>query len=89
MNVVYTARFRKHFRKRIRELPALHKKFEDRMTRFKENPRDSLLRDHALSGNLKGYRSFSITGDIRVIYFIRDETIHFVDIGSHAQMYRG
>ena len=30
---------------------------------------------------------FYVTGDVRVIYYIHEETAYFVDIGTHAQVY--
>jgi len=54
---------------------------------FKINPQNPILRDHALKGDKIGLRSFSITGDYRVIYYIEDETAYFLDIGTHAQVY--
>jgi len=48
---------------------------------------DDLLQDHLLMGKLEGYRAFSVTGDIRVVYYIHDQTAYFVDIGTHNQVY--
>ena len=62
--------------------------FTDERTRlFVADSQDSLLRDHQLSGRLKGYRAFSVTGDIRVVYYIHEEIAYFVDIGTHNQVY--
>ena len=56
---------------------------------FLDNPTYPLLNDHALKGDQSGRRSFSITGDIRVIYRKMDEsTVLLLDIGSHNQVYR-
>jgi len=54
---------------------------------FTNNSKDPILRDHALGGKMKGFRSFSITGDIRVVYYISENIAYFVDIGSHNQVY--
>lgn len=35
---------------------------------FANNPFDTLLNNHALTGRYKGCRSINITGDIRAIY---------------------
>lgn len=51
------------------------------------DPKQALLNDHALHGDLEGYRSFSVTGDIRVVYKIEGETIKLFDIGRHNQVY--
>ena len=87
MKVYFTKSFKKSFQKRIKQNPKLVKQFEQRYDLFTSDPTTSLLRDHALSGKMKDYRSFSITGDIRVIYHIYKKAIYFVDIGTHNQMY--
>ncbi|OIP87456.1 hypothetical protein AUK05_01215 [Candidatus Shapirobacteria bacterium CG2_30_35_20] len=61
---------------------------EKRIELFKLDRNNSLLKDHDLVGREQGQRSFSITGDIRVIYFFEtDDIVWFVDVGSHNQVY--
>ena len=43
--------------------------------------------DHKLIGSLEGFRSFSITGDIRVVYRKDGAEIELYDIGTHNQVY--
>lgn len=81
-------KFEKNFRVRVRSNPKLVKQFEERFALFITGYRDTPLNDHALTGNLAGKRSFSITGDIRVIYEETDTTITFIDIGTHSQVYK-
>lgn len=87
MKIVFLANYSKHYKKRILPNKFLDKQFEKRLRLFLENPSHPLLKDHSLHGDLRGYRSFSITGDIRVIYYIKNETIHFSDIGAQTQVY--
>lgn len=61
--------------------------FMKRLERFKKGERDQPLNDHALTGDLKGKRAFSITGDVRVVYEETAEVITFLDIGTHNQVY--
>jgi mRNA interferase YafQ len=49
-------------------------------------PKEAL--DHPLKGEYKDCREFHISGDILVIYFIKDETLNLIRIGSHAQLFR-
>lgn len=65
----------------------MQKKFDNRVKLFGENYQNPQLKDHQLTGKLQGFRSFSVTGDIRVIYYINDDTAYFVDIGTHNQVY--
>ncbi len=87
MKIEATNAFIKIFKKRFSHNPKIHKKYEERFKRFALDPTDSLLFDHELTGKLKGHRAFSITGDIRVIYYIHKNTAYFVDIGTHNQVY--
>ncbi len=81
-------RFKKAYKKRLKEDPKLPDRYQQRIKLFINNPHHPLLRDHALKGEKEGYRAFSITGDIRIVYKQVDETtILFLDIGSHNQVY--
>jgi len=79
--------FRKHYHKRIELNSSLDKRFEEQYLLFLQNPTDPILKNHELKGDKLGMRSFSITGDIRVVYYILDYTAYFVDIGTHNQVY--
>jgi len=87
IRVLYSNQFKKRIRKRLAS-SLLQKKFQDKLQKFQENQFHPLLRDHNLHGDLEGYRAFSITGDIRIIYREIDKnTVEFLDIGTHAQVY--
>jgi len=79
--------FLKHFKKRILPFPYLHKRFEERLSLFIQDPQNPLLKDHKLIGSLKNLRAFSVTGDVRIIYKITNEILELYDIGSHNQVY--
>lgn len=80
--------FNKNFTKRIKSDTKLLKKFKERILVFETNKSNPLLADHQLSGKRKDFRSFSITGDVRVIYLeVNKEEVLFIDIGSHNQVY--
>lgn len=85
-------RFHAHFEKAYKNRVALNKKLvsqtEKRIALFEFNPKNPILKDHALSGTKKGLRAFSITGDIRVVYLpISENEVVFIDIGTHNQVY--
>ena len=44
-------------------------------------------KDHSLKGNWIGFREFHISGDLLVVYKIKDESIIFTRIGSHSQIF--
>jgi len=55
---------------------------------FIDNPYSRELRNHALQGKHKGYRSINVTGDVRAIYkHIDSDTHYFVEIGTHSELY--
>lgn len=85
MQVYFTERFRKKFKK----LPAkIQAQFERRLNVFIKNSSDPFLKVHPLKGSLMGYRAFSVTGDYRVIYQIMSkESVKLIDIGTHSQVY--
>lgn len=80
--------FKKSYKKRIVNNPQLVKKTEERLTLFKSDPANPTLKDHQLTGVRNEFRSFSITGDIRVIYFpVSKDHVILLDIGTHNQVY--
>lgn len=87
MKVEFTHRFIKIFKRRIDPNVKLHLQFDNRVKLFTSDPANELLKDHKLTGKLEGYRAFSVTGDIRVIYYVYDKVAYFVDIGTHNQVY--
>ena len=87
MKIHFTKDFKKAYQKRIEPNNNLTKRFESRYDLFENDPANPILKDHVLSGKLQGHRAFSITGDIRVVYYIFEETAYFIDIGTHNQVY--
>ena len=84
----YHKQFLKNFKSRISHDKKLNIQFKTRLDIFLNDPKNLLLKDHGLTGTKLGYRSFSINGDLRVIYVYQSETkIVLVDIGSHNQVY--
>lgn len=79
--------FLKNYKKRILTHLNLDKKFEERLNLFIQDSKNPKLKDHKLLGSLEGFRAFSVTGDIRVVYRVIEGVIEFYDIGSHNQVY--
>jgi len=79
--------FNKHFKARILPNKNLVRKFEERLEQFLEKSNEPILKDHKLTGEMNRYRSFSIGGDLRVVYRIRGNILELYDIGSHNQVY--
>ena len=86
MKISFTKKFDKQFVK------LKNKKQEQAMGAIRlflidiNNPK---LRHHSLKGQWLGYNSISAGGDLRLhLKVINDNTILFVAIGSHSQLYK-
>ncbi len=44
--------------------------------------------DHALKGEYKDCREFHISGDLLVIYFVVEDTLNLIRMGSHSQLFK-
>jgi addiction module RelE/StbE family toxin len=76
------------FKKKFKKLPTkVQIKFEVRLDIFIKNPFDPVLYNHAVGRAYPGCRSINITGDYRAIYQERNETIVFITIGTHPDLY--
>lgn len=80
--------FHRKFHKAIKNQPReIQIKFKEKLRLFKLDQFHPLVNNHALTGKLKGLRSFSVTGDVRVHYEQHDDSIILIDIGSHSELY--
>lgn len=78
----------KGFEKDLKKTPLkVQEKFFDRLTLFEKDQFNPSLNNHALKGTYLGYRSINVTGDIRAIFKKNDDTIIFVAIDSHSNLY--
>jgi addiction module RelE/StbE family toxin len=76
------------FKKAFRHAPKqVQEKFLEKMAIFVENQFDETLNNHQLQGKYKGCRSFNITSDIRVIYYVKEGVFILIAMGTHSQLY--
>lgn len=88
MKVAFSSSFNRAFRKRIKNNVEIEDRFWTRMEWFTADPKDPRLRPHKLSGKLEDLWSFSVTYDVRVIfYFAGEDKAVFIDIGTHDEVY--
>lgn len=87
MRIGYSRNFIKQSKKLKRLDEDLHEQLRGRIMLFSQNPLDPQLRDHALKGKYKDYRSIDIRGDFRALYLLRGDEAIFDVIGTHAQLY--
>lgn len=88
MKIKLHPKFEKSYKVRISRNKKLVQQTEKRINLFKQDPNNHLLKSHSLVGAKKGLCSFSISGDIRIVYVkVNNNEVVFLDIGSHNQVY--
>ena len=58
------------------------------LRKFAKSPEHPDLKNHYLRDKMKGFRSFTIDDDCRVIYKETEKSYLFYDIGTHQQVYK-
>ena len=72
----------------MKKNPEIQKRFWKKVEDFIENPFDKKLKTHKLSGKLQNVWSFSLSRDLRVLfYFVENDKVIFFDIGKHDEVY--
>lgn len=85
MKQEYHKNFRKHFNKLSQKV---QDKFEERLILFLTDQFHPLLNNHSLSGEYEGCRSINVSGDIRAIFYVKQNSdVVFINIGSHSELY--
>jgi addiction module RelE/StbE family toxin len=86
--IIFGKSFATALKKLLKGNATLEKTFAKKLEVFGNDPFDPQLRTHNLKGDLKSYRSFSITHEIRVVFKFTDEGYAlFTDIGTHDEVY--
>jgi len=81
--------FHKKFNKKFEKLPQKTKeKFYEKLTLFEINQFDQGLNNHRVNYPYLGCRSINITGDIRALYEAIADTVTFIYIGTHSELYK-
>ena len=84
-------KFHRKFERQYKKLPNfLKKKTSTSIQLFTQNPTHFSLKNHPLKGRLKGLRSISVTGDIRIIFQEENNYMWgvFLSIGGHDKVYK-
>ena len=88
IEIGFSSSFRRAYKKRIEPFKQIDDLFWEKMEVFANNPYDSTLKTHKLSGDLEGLWSFSVNYEIRVIFkFIEKNKVLLIDIGTHEEVY--
>jgi len=85
-----TTSFDRTARKFLSKHPQLRQRFTEILTQLTTDPFQPSLRLHALSGQLTGLQSISLTYSYRITLTLQitEHEILLVDIGSHDTVYR-
>ena len=85
MKIYYSPKFAKEYKR----LPnKIKRKAESVEKIFRQDPFDSRLKTHKLSGKLSKFWSFSINRQYRIVFeIVSKNTIWFLSVGTH-QIYR-
>ncbi len=88
-SIRYDSAFEKRWNKFVKGLTVKQKEqIRERLAIFKEDIFDKRLKTHRLKGNLKAYYAFSVSYSDRIVFKILDDnTIYFIEIGSHDICY--
>jgi addiction module RelE/StbE family toxin len=89
MEVSFSDSFKKVFKKRIKSKD-IESEFWEKLELFINDPFDTKLKTHKLSGKLKDLWSFSIDYNLRVVFFFtkdKPKKAVLVDIGTHDEVY--
>ncbi len=82
-----TPRFDRRLTAFIKAHPDLREKTRALIDRLAENPFEPKNKTHHLSGKLKKFWGAYISWSYRVVFFLSDEAITLINIGSHDEVY--
>ncbi len=83
-----TIDYHRLFKKVWKRLPLKIKQgFRDKVKIFQNDRFNSTLNNHPLQGEYAGCRSINITGDYRAIFVEDTDSIKFLRIGTHTELY--
>jgi len=87
MKIFTTPRFEKRLKLFLSSHPYFKNTLKEKMKMISDNPFDTSLGTHKLSGILKDCFAAKITHNYRIIFTIDKDELCFIDIGSHDQIY--
>lgn len=88
MSIYYSPLFVARYKKISKKNKKQGNLIKEKIALFLSNKTHSSLRLHKLQGNLKEAWSISVDRKIRILLYQDTNSISFVDIGSHDEVYR-
>lgn len=87
MKIAVTNAYKRDFKKRVSELIADPDYIEVMHCLLNRQPLPVKYKDHGLIGNWQGFRDCHIKPDLVLIYAIKQDELHLVRLGSHAELF--
>ena len=87
LRVETTSRFEKMLVRFVKAHPDLKERVRTIMKQLSRDPRSTQSKVHALSGPMRGCFAASITFRYRIVFILEPDTIWFIGIGSHDEVY--
>jgi mRNA-degrading endonuclease YafQ of YafQ-DinJ toxin-antitoxin module len=87
LEIKFSPNFVKKLKKYKQKKPEIALSFQKKFVIFQNNPRDSRLKTHKLSGRLNGAFAFSVFYDIRAVFTWEGQEVVFRVIGTHDEAY--
>lgn len=88
MQIEFSTKFKKAYKKRIQPNEVLQKRFWEKLALFQIDPFDRSLKTHKLIGELSALYAFSVDYDCRVVFeFLPNGDVTLLNIGTHRQVY--
>lgn len=85
MKLEYNRSFKKDYKKLSEKLRI---QVGVRIELFKEDKFNPTLNNHAIHHPYEGCRSINVSGDIRALFEIDDDTVTFIRVGTHPELYK-
>ena len=84
----WSSSFERALKKWIAKHPTDRDVIKEKLERFTANPFDPELKNHKLSGQLKGLRAVSVAYNCRIVFsMVEEDTALLVSIGTHDEVY--
>ena len=84
MDIVFQKSFQKDYAK---QKASTKRQTKERISLFLEDRFSPLLNYHALKGEFLGCYSLNVSADVRVIFYVENDTMYLIRVGTHSQLY--
>ena len=81
-------KFHRNFRKKIKKMPLkIQEGFYARLDLFLRDKFNRVLNNHSVDKAFPNCKSINVSGDYRAIFEEQGDTVIFVTIGTHSELY--